>query len=163
MTDREFQPSHFDIANLEDEIRVDQLCGSLLQRFCQHLTAAGTAADEAGGLARGADYFLRDFVIADRRENIFDLSAQRIRQFGGNWYIIRNLEPNMAELTAILAGVAAFYRFCQAEGRIPRSRLDSILTACNDSAFYAARIDSFWAIRGDGYYAWDALCPLTAS
>lgn len=155
-----FAEAYFNISSLDDEIRVDALCGRLLQTFCHDLVAAGEEPLHAGQLARGADYFLRDFVIADRRDNLFRLDPLRVRQFAGHWYIIRNLEPNIAELREMLTGVETFYRYCARHGKVTTSTAEAIALACHDLDYYAARIETFWAISGDGFSAWVRECPL---
>jgi hypothetical protein len=151
----------FDIDNLDDEIRADQACVALLRIFCRDLVEEqGLAPLAAGALAQGADYFLREFVIADRRENIFTLLPGRIRQFAGNWYIVKNLEPNMVELTAILQGTQAFYRYCGSIGRVSLEVNEQVERECDELAFYQERIASFWAITGDGYQRWEGQCSL---
>jgi hypothetical protein len=154
-------PELFDIASLDDEIRADQSCVQLLQIFCRHLIEEqGLAPRAAGALAHGADYFLREFVIADRRENIFTLAPGRIRQFAGNWYIVKNLDPNMAELTAILQGTQAFYSYCGTIGRVAPEVVEQVGRECGELAYYQGRIESFWAITGDGYQRWEGQCSL---
>lgn len=152
---------NFEVRNLEDEIRVDGLCRRLLQEFHRDLLQRmELPAAEAGALAHGADYFLREFVIPDRRENIFILSPGRVRQFAGNWYIVRNLEPNIAELTGILQGVAAFYDFCHQSGMVSDDLVAAVRAECSELDFYRRRIETFWAIEGDGYRGWEEECTL---
>lgn len=151
----------FNITNLEDEIRADRSCVQFLQLFCCDLIEGeGLSPQEAGSLANGADYFLREFLIAERRENIFAIAPDRIRQFAGNWYIIKNLEPNVAELSAILQGTQAFYRFCQKIGRVTPEVEEWVGRECSDLEYYRERIESFWVIEGDGYQRWAAQCSL---
>ncbi len=152
--------STFEISTLDDEIRVDHLCDDLLQGFCAHLRDNGMDPLEAATLARGADYFLREFVIPDRRMNIYAVTANEVRQFAANWYIVRNLEPNMEELEATLRGVDAFYRDCADNGQIPQGVDTAISAACSDLDFYAQRIESFWAIEDGGFESWNQFCPL---
>lgn len=163
ITSPAFADGCFSIACLDDEIRVDALCGRMLQTFCRDLVAAGEEPLRAGQLARGADYFLRDFVIADRRDNLFYLEPDRVRQFAGHWYIIRNLEPNIAELKEMLAGVEVFYRYCADHGKVTRGCADAIAAACHDLDYYAERIEAFWAITDDGFVAWQNGCPLQST
>jgi len=157
-------PEHYEIGSLDDEIRVDRLCSELLQRFAtdqvasRHLTPL-----EAGSHARGADYFLREFVIADRRDNLFKLMPRRIRQFAGHWYIIRNLEPNLTELEEILAGVTAFYDYLVRQQLYPADLATAIGRECAALDYYRQRIEAFWTIEGDGYQQWQRDCPLEAT
>jgi len=154
-------PEQYDIHDLQDEIRVDRLCVELLQRFtADQMEHCGQSPLEAGSRARGADYFLREFLIPECHSNLFRLAPERIRQFAGNWYIIRNLEPNLAELEAILAGVSAFYDFLARQRLYPDDRLTAVAAHCTDLEFYRLRIETFWAIEGDGYRQWQAACPL---
>lgn len=146
--------------DLTDEVRVDQLCGELLRVFRDDLLARGTPPLEAGELARGADYFLRDFVLDDRRRTPFDVGPREVRQFAGNWYIVRTVEPKLEELVALLRGVAVFYAFAARNGVLSEDRAAQIAAACAEHAFYASRIEAFWAIRGDGYDLWERACSL---
>jgi len=151
----------FDIDGLQDEIRADRLCQQLLRRFAADLaTGAGLPPAEAGALAHGADYFLREFMIDDRRENPFRLRAGRVRQFADTWYIIRNLEPNLAELTDLLEGVMAAYHYFGEQGLVSTDLAQQVRGECEDLEFYRERIESFWAIEEGGYPAWESRCSL---
>lgn len=158
--DPRFAPEHFTPGSLEDEIRIDRLCVELLQTFCRASVAAGCDPLRTGALARGADYFLREFIIDNRRDNLFFLPLGRVRQFAANWYIINTLEPNRSELAEILEGVEAFYRFCCEHDKVTEACYRQVAAECTDLDYYEARIESFWNIRDDGYLAWDAACPL---
>ncbi len=150
----------FDIHTLDDEIRVDALCRELLHRFYRHLVDNETVPGEASALASSADYFTRDFVIAKKQKNILDEQEGTIRQFAGNWYIISTLEPNMRELCGHLDGVKAFYGFLHKCGLVSNEFLQTVEEECDQRAYYEERIESFWEIRGDGYFAWEKDCTL---
>lgn len=159
--DAVLDPAQFNISTLEDEIRADRLCADLLRAFVLCLTTEEALEPaRAGALAHGADYFLREFIIADRRENIYTPRPGRVRQFAGNWYIIKTLEPNLLELGGILEGVVAFYHFCLKNGRITAETLETLKAECADLAFYKQRIEDFWNITGDGYRRWCDGCSL---
>jgi len=152
----------FSITTLDDEIHVDQLCVEFLSAFHKHLLDnKGLDPLLAGSRARGADYFLRDFVIADRRDNLFQLEPKRVRQFGGNWYIISNMEPNLEELGEILAGVATFYEYCHVLELIDKETNDEIAAHCLALAYYQQRIDAFHEIVDDGFIQWNADCAVS--
>jgi len=152
--------SEFTITSDDDEIRVDGLCRTLLQDFHGQLLRNGVSPLDAGSLAHGADYFIRDFVVSARRRNLFQESANTVRPFAATWYIISNLEPTAEELTAHLRGVREFYRFLHAEGLISETFLDLIEKECDDMHWYRERIESFWNITDDGYLAWERECSL---
>lgn len=157
----EFDRQHFDIKTLDDEIRVDALCQEFLKLFyCDLVERQALTAEAASALAYGADYFLREFVIPDRLENLFLLRPGRVRQFAGNWYIVRTLEPNMVELRSILSGVDAFYAFCLRQAKVTAALREQVRQEAADLPFYEARIQAFWAISDDGFCAWDRACPL---
>lgn len=159
--ERMFARESFEIRNLQDEIRVDDLCRQLLQDFRDDLMRHETLpAAQAGALAHGADYFLREFIIPDRRENVFALKPGRVRQFAGNWYIVRNLEPNMGELSGLLQGIEAFYAWCCKSGKVDAELAATVRQECASLDYYRLRIDEFWAIEGDGYSAWERECTL---
>jgi len=154
-------PDQFEIRDFADEIRVDGLCVQLLLAIRDHLVGQpGVDPREAGQLCQGADHFLREFVIAECRDNLFHLPAERVRQFAGHWYIVRTLEPNLAELGAILAGIDCCYRVLAEHGLVAAELSSAIGTACADLDYYCQRIDDFWAIEGDGFISWRAACPL---
>jgi hypothetical protein len=154
------EKSEFDVYTLDDEIRVDALCSDLLRTFYRYLLGKNIPAGEATALASGADYFTRDFVIARKQKNILDIRPGTVRQFAGNWYIANTLEPNIRELSGHLAGVKAFYGFLRECGIIADEILLAIEKECDDGDYYEDRIESFWEIQGDGYFAWDRECTL---
>lgn len=152
---------NYQIDGLDSEIYADQLCSTLLKRFHQYLLQDKKVDPlEAGSQAAGADYFLREFMIGKLRDNIFNGTAERVRQFAGNWYIISNLEPNIVELTAILNGTASFYCYCAENKLITASTVEQIQQICNKFDYFQQRIDDFHALSGNGYSAWDKACPL---
>ncbi|MFK5925685.1 MAG: hypothetical protein QM483_03550 [Desulfuromusa sp.] len=156
-----FDQQSYVIDSLEDEIRADNTCKVLLQQFHSYLLKNKLIFPlEAGSMASGADYYLRDFMIDNRRTNIFAISPELVRSFAGNWYIINTLEPNMGELESILIGISHFYRFCAAKKIVNSAIADEIHHACTLTDYYQQRIESFNAISGDGFIAWNSNCPL---
>ena len=154
------QKNDFDIATLEDEIRVDALCRELLLIFYEETVAAGTDPVVATELARSTDYFVRDFLVDRLQRNIFAETPGTVRRFAGNWYIVTTSEPSPAEVAHHLAGVRAFYRFLTGKGLISPDYLAVVEVECSLLDYYAIRIDSFWQISGDGFREWDQECPL---
>lgn len=156
-----FRPELFDISSLDDEIRVDHLCEQLLRAFCKELIENDKQLPEmAGAHARGADYLLREFIIGDRRENLLRIGPQRIRQFAGNWYITKTLEPNRKELQSILQGTAQFYKMLARFELYPQQQADQIAEFSRDLDYYQQRIDDFWKIEQGGFHDWSAACPI---
>lgn len=151
----------YTITDLDSEIRADQYCQSLLKHFHRWLLREKKYAPlKAGQLAAGADYFLREFLIGARRMNIFCITPRQIRQFGGNWYIVQNLEPNMAELTPMLDGTAHFYHYCAELELVPAPLATAIEQETSNLAYYRQRIDDFHALTDNGYHAWEQACTL---
>lgn len=148
------------IDSLETEIRADRHTQQLLKQFHRWLLESKSLEPlTAGLLAGGADYFLRDFLIGAQRRNIFEARAEQLRQFGGNWYIISNLEPNLAELAPMLDGAAHFYHYCAEKNLYPVEEAEQMATLAADRAYYQSRIDSFHQLEGNGYKTWDQECP----
>jgi hypothetical protein len=134
---------------------------NLLRYLYQDLTVqGGKAPEQAGELCHGADYFLRDFIVADRRENLFKTNAIHIRQFAGHWYIIRTPEPNLKELRIILDGTAEFFCFLFRQGLVTKEVAAEITEQCREFDYFQRRIDDFWAIEKDGFDSWRQACPL---
>ena len=102
-------------------------------------------------------------MVARKQKNILDVQPGIVRQFAGNWYITNTLEPNIRELSVHLEGVRAFYVFLRECGIISDELLLAIGNECNNSDYYKMRIESFWEIRGDGYFAWERECTLKDS
>lgn len=156
-----FDPDSYSIETLEDEIRADQTCKELLKLFHQYLLKnKNISPSEAGTHASGADYFLRDFILDNRRTSPFKLSVDLIHRFAGNWYIITTLEPNVAELKNILDGVSYFADFCVANKMLDQALAKKIAQTCSNMEFYQQRIDSFNDLSGDQFIAWNHDCPL---
>ncbi|MBN2644763.1 MAG: hypothetical protein JXR59_04740 [Desulfuromonadaceae bacterium] len=148
------------INNLDDEIRADQRSAELLRTFHRELLDTGIDPLEAGQLAHGADYFVRDFLIGNRRRNIITPDPLCVKQFAGHWYIIRNLEPNIDELAPMLDGIAAFYTFLENHNAMSAEQAEQIRCHCQELSFYRQRIADFWAIEDNGYDQWRKDCPL---
>ncbi len=156
-----FELNSYSFKTLQEEIRADQNCKVLLKELHQYLLKDGSISPiEAGSMARGADYFLRDFMIDNRRSNIFEISPELIQSFAGNWYIVSTLEPNMTELESILIGIRHFYRFCAKMKLINPAISEEIQQVCIQYEFYQQRIERFNDISGDGFTAWNSACPL---
>ncbi|MCK9172802.1 MAG: hypothetical protein AB7T15_01725 [Desulfuromonas sp.] len=153
-------PQLYQIDSLTDEIRADQNCATLLRQIHQQLLQQGESPLQAGLLARGADYFLRDFLIGHRRQNILCPAAEAVWQFGGHWYIIQNLEPDLDILMDILSGVATFYRLLNEQFPLPPATLERLLRDCHQRDIYACRLEQFWGLAPDGYDKWRQDCPL---
>jgi len=154
-------PNNYHISDLESEMAVDRLCTALLKKFHHYLLQERRLEPlEAGSQAAGADYFLHEFMIGKLRRNIFHASADDVRKFAGHWYIISNLEPNMAELNSMLAGTASFYRYCAEHQLTPLTTAEEIADTCRQSKYFQQRIEDFHNITGAGYNAWEQACPL---
>ena len=156
----EIRKEDFNISSDRDEIRVDGLCRELLRGFHRYLLEKGTDPLEAGTLAHGADYYLRDFIVSSRRRNLFEEAPGLVRRFAATWYIISNLEPSAGELGAMLRGIMEFYRFLHEHELLSDDFMGIVEQECSDSPFYEERIRSFLEIRGDGYLAWERMCGL---
>lgn len=152
--------TEFDITSLDDEIRVDERCKELLSGYYQSLLDAGLSPAEATQLANGADYFVRDFVVAVKQRNLFAEKPGIVRQFAGNWYIVNTLEPSLEVLSGYLRGVADFYGHLQRLGLVSAEFAQQVAGECGDIPFYGERLDAFWEITGDGYHAWERACSL---
>lgn len=144
----------------EDFMRVDNLCSALLLNFYEQLQTEGLSPEDATELARGADYYVRDFVVDFKALNLFDEQPGIVRQFAGNWYIFNTLEPEIRHLEWHLRGIRAFYRFLHDHRLISAGYLEKIEKECDNISYYEGRIESFWKIEGDGYLAWEAECSL---
>jgi hypothetical protein len=155
-----FNKNDFTIDSLENELRVDELCRKLLKDFHQHLLRNGVPPLDAGTMAHGADYYLRDYLVSARCRNLFQEKEGDVRTFAATWYIISTLEPKVEELEGHLSGVREFYRFLHSQELISGEYLSQIEKECDGISWYNERIESFWNIRDDGYLAWERECSL---
>jgi hypothetical protein len=156
----EFDKYTFDIASIEDELRVDEICRKLLKDFHQDLQRKGVPPLTAGSLAHSADYYLRDYLVSARQQNLLQEKSGVVRRFAATWYIISTLEPTVEELAGHLNGIREFYRYLHSAGLISGAFLALIEQECDDIRWYTERIASFWKIRDDGYLAWEQECSL---
>lgn len=152
--------SDFEIGTLEDELRVDALCRELLLTFYHERIESGLSEHEATLLANSADYYIRDYLIGARQLNLLEADPGEVRRFAGNWYIVNTLEPDITELAGHLKGVCEFYRFLAVQQAISAAVFSVIESDCQDISYYQQRIEAFWDIAGDGYYAWADECSL---
>lgn len=153
--------NNYQVTDLDSEIDVDRLCAALLKNFHQYLLSdAKFETLEAGSQAAGADYFLREFMVGHRRDNIFNGTAELVRQFAGHWYIISTLEPNMDELGAVLNGTISFYLYCAQNKLVAEATAEQIKLTCSQLDYYQQRIEDFHDITGDGFSHWKSNCPL---
>ncbi|MDA8429513.1 MAG: hypothetical protein M0T70_09685 [Geobacteraceae bacterium] len=157
----DFEHDDFDFTSLEDELQVDERCQSLLKQFYQHLQRGGRTPQQASELAYAVDFYLRDYVIDFCRYNVVRPQPGVIRRFAANWYITHTLDPEIALLERHLEGIREFYRYLHGQHYICREELTWLENEATQSEYYQQRIESFLAIYGDGYVAWEAECPLT--
>ena len=156
----EFEHEDFDFTTLEEELRVDELCQSLLKQFYQHLQLIGRPPQQASDLAYAVDFYLRDYVLDFARQNVVRPQPGIIRRFAANWYIMHTLDPEAAVLERSLEGIKEFYRFLHGRHFICREELTWLEKEAAQIGYYRQRIENFIAIYGDGYVAWEADCPL---
>jgi len=156
----EFEQDDFDFTTLEDELRVDGLCQSLLKQFYQHLQLAGRTPQQASELAYAVDFYLRDYVLDFSRQNVMRPQPGLVRRFAANWFITHTLDPEAAILERHLEGIKEFYRYLHGRHFISREELTWLEKEAAQSEYYRQRIENFLAIYGEGYTAWDAECPL---
>lgn len=152
--------SDFQIETLDDELRVDTLCRELLITFYNERIASGLSEHDSTLLANSADYYLRDYLIGARQQNLLDSDPAVVKKFAGNWYIVNTMEPVIEEIDAHLKGVREFYLFLLSINAIDEQFYRLIEKDCLDSGYYKSRIESFWDIKGDEYFQWERECSL---
>jgi hypothetical protein len=156
----EFEHDDFDFATLEEELRVDERCQSLLSSFYHHLINKGEDPQFASELAFCADRYLRDYLLDFSRLNVVQPAPGVIRRFAANWFITRTLDPDMDVLQRYLEAIRELYTFLQSQHFISREELAWLEDELGQTDYYRQRIQGFLAIKGDGYGAWEAECPL---
>jgi len=155
-----FEHDDFDFNTMEEELRVDELCQSLLKQFYQHLQLGGRTPQQASDLAYAVDFYLRDYVLDFARQNAMRPQPAIIRRFAANWFITHTLDPEPAMLERHLEGIREFYRYLHSRHYISREELAWLEDEAAQTGYYRSRIEDFLAIYGDGYVAWEADCPL---
>jgi hypothetical protein len=156
----EFEHDDFDFSSIEDELRVEERCQTLLKHFYQHLQLSGRTSQQASDLAYSVDFYLRDYVLDFARQNVVRPEPGIIIRFAANWYITHTLDPEPALIERSLEGIREFYRFLHCQHFICREELTWLEVEAARIEYYRQRIESFLAISGDGYGAWAAECPL---
>ena len=156
----EFDHDDFECVSLDDELRVDECCQELLKRFYLSLAGRGMTPEQASELAFSADLYLRDYVVDFARQNVVRPQPGIVRRFAATWFVTHTLDPEMRILERHLAGIRELYRYLHAQHLISREELDFLEDEMGLTDYYCQRIESFLAIVGDGYFAWEAECPL---
>jgi hypothetical protein len=158
--DIEFEHNDFDFTTLEDELQVDERCQSLLKQFYQFMQLNGRTPQQASDLAFCVDFYLRDYVLDFCRQNVVRPQPGIIRKFAANWYITHTLDPEVVLLERNLEGITEFYRFLHGQHFICREELSWLENEAAQTDYYRQRIESFLAIYGEGYTAWEVECSL---
>lgn len=158
----EFEHDDFEFSTLDEEMRVDERCQSLLKHFYQDLQLRGRTPQQASDLAYSVDFYLRDYLIDACRQNVVRPQTGVIRRFAGNWYITHTLDPEPALLERSLEGIREFYRFLHRRHFISGDELAWLEQEAGLGEYYKQRIETFLDIYGDGFIAWDAECPMNA-
>ena len=162
MTEIVFDHEDFDFETMEEELKVDEQCQKLLQQFYIWLQQRDLTPEQASELAYSADYYLRDYVLDFLQRNALRPQPGQVRYFAGNWYITRTLEPEIAVLERHLAAIAALYRFMYELNLVNSEQLDQVQQETVELKHFQQRIESFLALAGEGYEAWDHACSLTS-
>lgn len=156
----EFRTEYFKISTLADELRVDQLCRTLLQDFYIHLQQEqGLAPEKASELAYCADYYLRDYLVDALRQNVLTPRKGQVRYFAGTWYCSKTMEPEVVTLERHLEAISGFYAFMAGLGLVSSDHLSLIREELDDQEFYRERVARFKNISGEGYMEWLMECP----
>lgn len=159
MTEIVFYYENFDFETLDEELKADEQCRSLLHQFYLWLQRDLTP-ERASGLAFSADYYLRDYVLDFLRRNALRPQPGQVRYFAGNWYITRTLEPEITVLEQHLEAISALYRFMAELNLITEQELTQIEQESAEQAYYNQRIETFLALAGEGFEVWDSECSL---
>lgn len=162
LPDVEFEHDDFDFETMDEELLVNERCQSLLESFYHYLLARGEDPQIASDLAYCADHYLRDYLIDFGRQNVVRPAPGVVRRFAATWFITRTLEPEMSVLERHLKGICALYGFLRQQHFISREELAWLEEEASQTEYYRQRLESFLALRGDGYDAWEAECPLKA-
>lgn len=155
----EFEHDDFDFDTIEEELRVDERCQSLLKRFYQHLQGRGLTPEAASELAYCADFYLRDYLLDFTRQNLARPQPGLVKRFAASWFITHTLDPEMTVLGQHLEAIRELYCFLHKQHLISKDELAFIEEEASQTEYYRQRIESFLAINGDGYVAWEAGCP----
>ncbi len=156
----EFEHEDFDFDTMDQELRVNERCQSLLESFYHYLLARGDDPQVASDLAYCADHYLRDYLIDFARQNVVRPVAGVVRRFAATWFITRTLEPEMGVLERHLKAIGELYGFLRQQHFISREELAWLEEEVSLTEYYRHRLESFLALRGNGYEEWEAECPL---
>ncbi|NVN90204.1 MAG: hypothetical protein HXX11_06330 [Desulfuromonadales bacterium] len=156
----EFEHDDFDFASLEEEVRVNERCQSLLNSFYNYLIIRGEDPQVASDLAFCADRYVRDYLLDFARLNVVQPVPGVIRRFAATWFITHTLDPEMPVLERYLKAIVKLYAFLQSQHFISREELSWLEAEASLTDYYGQRIESFLAIKGDEFAVWEAECPL---
>ena len=155
----EFEHDDFDFETIEEELRVDERCRALLERFYKHLQDSGRTPKQASDMAYSADYYLRDYLLDFARRNVARPEPGIVRCFAATWFVVNNLDPEIATLERHLEAIRELYRFLYGSHLITKKELAFIEEEAGQVEYYRQRIERFIGVSGDGYVEWEAECP----
>lgn len=154
-----FTYDDFTDVTLDQELEIDGQYQHLLNQFYQTLLKQGMEPERASGLAFSADLYLRDYLLDFARQNVARPVPGIVTRFGATWFITHTLDPEMTVLNRHLDAIGELYRYLQGEHLISTEELAFLVEETAQRDFFVRRIESFLAITGDGYEAWEAVCP----
>ena len=160
MQNKPFNADDFEFESLEQELQADQHCQRLLLDYYNWLQQNGMTPQEATQLAYSADYYLRDYLLDHLRANPLKPQDGIVRYFAGNWYIVKNMEPEQKQLSQHLLAIQQLYTYIKQLELITQEELNQLMTETLETDFYTQRIADFLALAGDGYTEWDNDCTI---
>lgn len=147
--------SVFTPQSTEDVIRVDGLCGPIIEQFFDWMgSSRGYEPEQASRYAYAVDYYVRDYLVDALIENPLNYIPGRITAFAGSWYLQKTMEPNREQIETHLAGIRLWYEYLLNESCISAESLVKATQECDDIEYYATRLESFMALAGEGFTLW---------
>ena len=94
------------------------------------------------------------FFVYEDELSVLDSDDSTIRKFLGNWYIRKNMSPNMKEIKEILSALFDFFEFLCKRELITEEQFETIKQVCKDKEWFENRLKTYKTTDTKGFRAW---------
>lgn len=94
------------------------------------------------------------FFVYEDVLSVLETDDTTIRKFLGNWYIRKNLSPNLKEMKEILSALFDFFEFLFKRDLITDEQFEIIKAVCKDKDWFENRLKTYKTTDTKGFKTW---------
>lgn len=99
-------------------------------------------------------YVMNYFFVYEDMLSVLETDDSTIRKFLGNWYIRKNMTPNMKEIKEILSALFEFFEFLCKRELITAEQFENIKLVCKDKEWFEYRLKTYKTTDTKGFKEW---------